>query len=98
MAATRTAEPYLGYWMDFGLEFAHHREKAIKKVDVSLQALRVLAGSDWVSLLLSFAQNLLVNGNSQMLYAVSAWYQPMAISKLQAHTTSQPFVAIQKWQ
>ncbi|KAJ6168289.1 reverse transcriptase [Penicillium chrysogenum] len=32
----------------------------------------------------------------QMLFGVSAWYQPMVISKMKARTISQPFVAIQK--
>ncbi|KAJ5652969.1 zinc knuckle domain protein [Penicillium longicatenatum] len=45
VAATRTAERYLGYWLDPELEFQDHREKAIEKADVSLQALRSLAGS-----------------------------------------------------
>jgi hypothetical protein len=44
VAATRTAERDLGYWLDPELEFHHHRERVIAKADVSLQALRSLAG------------------------------------------------------
>jgi hypothetical protein len=40
-------ERYLGYWLDPALDFDYHREKAIEKADVSLQALRSLAGSTW---------------------------------------------------
>jgi hypothetical protein len=32
----------------------------------------------------------------QMLFGVSAWYQPMVIGKMKARTISQPFVTIQK--
>ena len=96
MPATQTAERYLGYWLDPELEFDHHREKAIEKADVSLQALRSLAGSTWgasISAMRRIYQAVVI---PQMLFGVSAWYQPMVISKLKARTISQPFVAIQK--
>ena len=47
VTATRTAERYLGYWLDPALDFHHHREEAVTKAGVSLQALRSLAGSTW---------------------------------------------------
>lgn len=97
VAATRTAERYLGYWLDPELEFDHHREKATAKADVSLQALRSLAGSTWgasISAIRRIYQAVVV---PQMLFGVSAWYQPMVISKTKARTISQPFVTIQKW-
>ncbi|KAI3184976.1 hypothetical protein DTO027I6_9891 [Penicillium roqueforti] len=47
VAATRTAERYLGYWLDPDLEFDHHRKKAATKANISLQALKSLAGSTW---------------------------------------------------
>ncbi|KAJ5330279.1 zinc knuckle domain protein [Penicillium atrosanguineum] len=78
--ATRTAERYLGYWLDPGLEFHHHREKAVAKAGVSLQALRSLAGSTW--------------GGS--LSAMRRIYQAVVIPKTKARTISQPFAGIQK--
>jgi hypothetical protein len=96
VAATRTTERYLGYWLDPELEFHHHPEKAITKADVSLQDLRSLAGSTWgasLSVMRRIYQAVVI---PQMLFGVSAWYQPMVISKKKARTISQPFVAIQK--
>jgi ribonuclease HI len=94
--ATRTAERYLGYWLDPGLEFHHHREKAVAKAGVSLQALRSLAGSTWGASLSAMRRIYQAIVIPQMLFGVSAWYQPMLISKTKARATSQPFVGIQK--
>lgn len=96
VAATRTAERYLGYWLDPELEFHHHREKAVGKADVSLQALRSLAGSTWGASLSAMRRIYQAVVMPQMLFGVSAWYQPMVISKMKARIISQPFVAIQK--
>ncbi|KAJ5819485.1 hypothetical protein N7474_005076 [Penicillium riverlandense] len=96
VAATRTAERYLGYWLDPRLEFHHHREKAVAKGGVSLQALRSLAGPTWgasISAMRRIYQAVVI---PQMLFGVSAWYQPLLISKTKARTISQPFVGIQK--
>ena len=84
VAATRTAERYLGYWLDPELEFHHHREKAVGKADVSLQALRSLAGSTWGASLSAMRRIYQAVVIPQMLFGVSAWYQPMVISKTKA--------------
>ncbi|KAJ5100018.1 zinc knuckle domain protein [Penicillium argentinense] len=94
--ATRTAERYLGYWLDPGLEFQHHREKAISKASVSLQALRSLAGSTWGASLSAMRRIYQAVVIPQMLFGVSVWYHPLMISKTKARMISQPFVAIQK--
>ncbi|KAJ5117510.1 zinc knuckle domain protein [Penicillium atrosanguineum] len=94
--ATRTAERYLGYWLDPGLEFHHHREKAVAKAGVSLQALRSLTGSTWGGSLSAMRRIYQAVVIPQMLFGVSAWYQPMLISKTKSRTISQPFVGIQK--
>ncbi|KAJ5110838.1 zinc knuckle domain protein [Penicillium argentinense] len=94
--ATRTAERYLGYWLDPNLEFQHHREKAISKASVSLQALQSLAGSTWGASLSAMRRIYQAVVIPQMLFGVSAWYHPMMISKMKARMISQPFVAIQK--
>ncbi|KAJ5318355.1 zinc knuckle domain protein [Penicillium atrosanguineum] len=94
--ATRTAERYLGYWLDPGLEFHHHREKAVAKAGVSLQALRSLTGSTWGGSLSAMRRIYQAMVIPQMLFGVSAWYQPMLISKTKARTISQPFASIQK--
>ena len=94
--ATRTAERYLGYWLDPGLEFHHHREKAVTKASVSLQALRSLAGSSWgasISAMRRIYQAVVI---PQMLFGVSAWYQPLLISKTKARAINQTFVGVQK--
>lgn len=77
VTATRTAERYLGYWLDPGLEFRHHREKAVAKASVSLQALRSSAGSTWGASLYAMRRIYLLLG-------VLAWKQPMLISKSKA--------------
>jgi ribonuclease HI len=94
--ATRTAERYLGYWLDPGLEFHHHREKAVAKASVSLQALRSLAGSTWGASVYAMRRIYQAVIIPQMLFGVSAWYQPMLISKSKARNMCHPFVAIQK--
>jgi ribonuclease HI len=96
VAATRTAERYLGYWLDPALDFDYHREKAIEKADVSLQALRSLASSTWGASLSAMRRIYQAVVIPQMLFGVSAWYQPMVISKMKARSISQPFVTIQK--
>ncbi|OQD72542.1 hypothetical protein PENANT_c238G09961, partial [Penicillium antarcticum] len=96
VTATRTAERYLGYWLDPGLEFHHHREKAVTKAGVSLHALRSLAGSTWGASLYAMRKIYQAVIIPQMLFGVSAWYQPTLISNYKARTISQPFAAIQK--
>lgn len=96
VTATRTAERYLGYWLDPELDFQHHREKAIEKADTSLQALWSLAGSTWGASLSAMRRIYQAVVIPQMLFGVSAWYQPMVISKMKAHAISHPFVSIQK--
>ncbi|OQD74224.1 hypothetical protein PENANT_c186G04308 [Penicillium antarcticum] len=85
-----------GNWLDSRLEFHHHREKAIAKANVSLQALQSLAGSTWgasTSAMRRIYQAVII---PQMHFGVSAWYQPMLVSKAKARRMSQPFVGIQK--
>ncbi|KAJ5766658.1 reverse transcriptase [Penicillium nucicola] len=94
--ATKTAERYLGYWLDPGLEFHHHREKAVAKASVSLRALRSLAGSTWGASLYAMRRIYQAVIIPQMLFGVSAWYQHMLISKSKAKAICRPFVAIQK--
>ncbi|OQE71313.1 hypothetical protein PENNAL_c0107G01286, partial [Penicillium nalgiovense] len=96
VAATRTAERYLGYWLDPDLEFDHHRKKAATKANISLQALKSLAGSTWGASLYAMRRIYQAVIIPQMLFGVSVWYQPMLISKLKARTISRPFVTIQK--
>ena len=96
VTATRTAERYLGYWLDPTLDFHHHREKAVAKAGVSLQALRSLAGSTWGASLSAMRRIYQAVVIPQMLFGVSAWYQPMLISKMKARTISRPFEHIQK--
>ncbi|KAJ5144460.1 zinc knuckle domain protein [Penicillium atrosanguineum] len=79
VAATRTAERYLGYWLDPALDFHHHCEKAVAKAGVSLQALRSLAGSTWGASLSAMRRIYQAVVIPQMLFGVSAWYQPMLI-------------------
>lgn len=94
--ATKTAERYLGYWLDPSLEFHHHREKAVAKAGVSLRALRSLAGSTWGASLYAMRRIYQAVIIPQMLFGVSAWYQPMQISKTKAQSICRPFAAIQK--
>ena len=96
VTATRTAERYLGNWLDPALDFHHHREEAVTKAGVSLQALRSLAGSTWGASLSAMRRIYQAVVIPQMLFGVSAWYQPMLISKTRAHKISQTFVGIQK--
>ena len=86
--ATRTGERYLGYWLDPGLEFHHHREKAVTKAAVSLQALRSLAGSTWGASIFAMRKIYQAVVIPQMLFGVSVWYQPMLASKTKARTIS----------
>ncbi|OQD73321.1 hypothetical protein PENANT_c211G00669, partial [Penicillium antarcticum] len=94
--ATKTAERYLGYWLDPSLEFHHHREKAVAKANISLKALRSLAGSTWGASLYAMRRIYQAVIIPQMLFGVSAWYQPMLISKSKAQAICRPFAAIQK--
>lgn len=94
--ATEAAERYLGYWLDPSLEFHHHREKAVAKASVSLRALRSLAGSTWGASLYAMRRIYQAVIIPQMLCGVSAWYQPMQISKTKAQSFCRPFAAIQK--
>ena len=94
--ATKTAERYLGYWLDPNLEFHHHREKAVAKASVSLRALRSLAGSMWGASVYAMRRIYQAVIIPQMLFGVSAWYQPMLISKSKSQAICRPFVAIQK--
>ncbi|KAI2736019.1 hypothetical protein DTO013E5_9174 [Penicillium roqueforti] len=96
VTATRTAERYLGYWLDPGLKFHHHREKLVAKASVSLQKLRSLAGSTWRVSLYAMRRIYQVVIIPQMLFNMSAWYQPMLTSKFKATKKCQPFLAIQK--
>ncbi|KAJ5543315.1 zinc knuckle domain protein [Penicillium sp. DV-2018c] len=96
VTATRTAERYLGYWLDPGLEFHHHREKAVAKAGVSLHALRSLAGSSWGASLNAMRKIYQAVIIPQMLFGVSVWYQPMLTTKTKTRTICKPFAAIQK--
>ncbi|KAJ5551864.1 zinc knuckle domain protein [Penicillium sp. DV-2018c] len=96
VTATRTAERYLGYWLDPGLEFHHHRENAVAKADVSLRALRSLAGSNWGASLHAMRKIYQAVIIPQMLFGVSVWYQPMLIGKPRARMICRPFAATQK--
>ncbi|KAI1829300.1 hypothetical protein DTO027I6_9813 [Penicillium roqueforti] len=87
---------FLGYWLNPGLEFRHHREKAVANAGVSLHAIRSLAGSTWEASLYAMRKIYQAVIIPQMLFGVSAWYQPMLISNSKARTISQPFAAIQK--
>lgn len=94
--ATKTAERYLGYWLDPDLDFDIHREKAVAKASISLRALRSLAGSTWGASLPAMRKIYQAVIIPQMLFGVSAWYQPMLISKSKARAICRPFVATQK--
>ncbi|KAJ5111870.1 reverse transcriptase [Penicillium alfredii] len=94
--ATKTAERYLGYWLDPGLDFGIHREKAVTKAGISLRALRSLAGSTWGASLHAMRKIYQAVIIPQMLFGVSAWYQPMLVSKSKAQAICRPFVAVQK--
>ncbi len=87
VAASRTAEhcDHLGYWLDPDLELtSHHRKEAATKANISLQALKSLAGSTW----------------GASLYAMRRIYQaviipqirinPCSLGKLKARTISRP--------
>lgn len=96
MAATRTAERYLGYWSDPELEFHHYCGKAITKAYVSLKALRSLEGTTRGASPSAMRRIYQAEVIPQMLFGVSASYQPMLISKRKARTIIQSVVTIQK--
>ncbi|KAJ5751391.1 zinc knuckle domain protein [Penicillium nucicola] len=96
VTATRTAERYLGYWLDPGLEFHHHCEKALTEAGVSLHALRSLAGSTRGASLYATRKIYQAVIIPQMLFGVCVCYQPMLISKYKARQISLPFTAVQK--
>jgi hypothetical protein len=73
VTATRTAERYLGYWLDPELEFDYHRDKALEKADISLQALWSLAGSTWGASLPAMRRIYQAVVVPQILFGVSAW-------------------------
>lgn len=70
--------------------------KAVAKASVSLEALRSLAGSTWGASLHAMRKIYQAVIIPQMLFGVSAWYQPMHVSKSKAQSICRPFAAIQK--
>jgi hypothetical protein len=68
----------------------------VAKAGVSLGALRSLAGSTWGASLYAMRKIYQTVIIPQMLFEVSACYQPIIISNSKARIISQPFVAIQK--
>ena len=69
---------------------------AVAKAGVSLRALQSLAGSTWGASLSAMRRIYQAVVIPQMLFGVSAWYQPMLIDKTKARAISQSFVGIQE--
>jgi hypothetical protein len=68
----------------------------MEEVDIFLQALRSLAGSTWGASLSAMRRICQAVAIPQVLFGVTAWYQPMLISKMKARTISHPLAAIHK--
>jgi ribonuclease HI len=93
---TTSAERYLGFWLDPELRFDHHRDHVVAKADRSLQALRGLAGSVWGASLSSMRRIYQAVIIPQMLFGISAWFQPLLENKRTQETICRPFASIQK--
>lgn len=87
---------YLGVWLDAKLTFAHHREQAVAKAGVSLEALRGMAGSTWGVALDSIQQIYQAVVIPQMLYSAAVWYQPDLITRKQINNTIRDLATTQK--
>jgi len=92
---TETAERYLGFWLDPKLTFEYHYEKAVIKGNISLQALRGLAGSTWGAALPAMRRIYQAVIIPQILYGVAAWYTPLT-GKGAAKAISRRFFSLQK--
>jgi hypothetical protein len=73
---TRSAERYLGFWLDERLNFEVHRKKLLDKGRASLQALKSLSGSTWGASLLSMRRLYQAIIIQQILYGLAAWFEP----------------------
>lgn len=94
--ATRTAERYLGFWLDPALTFSEHRKNMVAKAGKSLVALRGLSGSTWGTSLLAMRKVYQAVVIPQMLYGVAAWFQPGIMSAKESNNIVRQFASVQK--
>jgi hypothetical protein len=92
---TRTAERYLGFWLDEKLNFDVHRKKLLDKGRASLQALRSLSGSTWGASLLSMRRLYQAIIIPQTLYGLAAWFEPQQWTKSKQIQIAKPFSVLQ---
>ncbi|GFF61803.1 probable RNA-directed DNA polymerase from transposon X-element [Aspergillus udagawae] len=70
---------YLGIWLDKTLSFNTHRTKIINRANSSLEALRSITGSTWGASLMAMRKIYRAVVVPQLLYGVTAWFNPRQI-------------------
>lgn len=94
--ATRTAETYLGFWLDPALISSEHRKKMVAKAETSLVALRGLSGSTWGTSLLAMRKVYQAVVIPQVLYGVATWFQPEIMSAKESNNIVRQIASVQK--
>jgi ribonuclease HI len=87
---------YLGFWLDPGLLFKTHQDKAVAKAGKSLHALRGLSGSTWGIALSAMRRVYHAIIIPQMLYGAAAWFQPGLLTKKDTNAIVRQFATVQK--
>ncbi|KAJ5159355.1 reverse transcriptase [Penicillium coprophilum] len=93
--ATKTAERYLGVWLDPGLNFRYHRDQILAKAGTSLQALRGLTGSTWGASLPAMRAIYQAVMIPQMLFGAAAWHSPLTTTAREMNPYIRQFATIQ---